>query len=178
MNTKNNLFVLLFVFSLFLIFVETVSACTCSYHGAPKCFRFSNADAVFVGRIIKFQKPSKKEIESPKYNHKQKVFFEIEQSLKGEKSKMIVASTDYMTSCDYPNISVGQRWLIFANKDEDNGELSFGACGGSFEISNNAELDETLKELTPPLNQQHIFGKIEYGGYDGIKNIQVTAEGF
>jgi hypothetical protein len=176
-NINKYLFFSFLISSLFVL-NQSVNACSCSNRGAPICATFTGAEVVFIGRIVKFQKPTKTEIESSDYDDSQKVFFEVEKSLKGTNSKIVIVSTDYRTSCTYQNIAVGQKWVVFASRRGEAQKLSFGMCGGSYKIAENANLNEISREIVPPTNGQTIYGKLAYGGYRHIKNILVTAERF
>src|SRR5687767_5364558 len=124
-----------FVFLTLLICTIDAAACVCTVYGVPQCARFSNSDAVFVGRIVSIQKPSKKQVEKSEDPSKQLIYFRVEHRLKNVDSKWIRVATDYQDSCEYENISVGQRWRVFAQKD-NNGNLFFSKCGGSRKIDN------------------------------------------
>jgi hypothetical protein len=167
-----------FVFLALLIGANTVSACTCIWRGMPQCARFSRADAVFVGRISSIQKPSKKQVEKAEGPLQQFIYFDVEHPLKNANSKKIRASTDYKNSCAYEDedIVVGQQWLVFAEKDNE-GNLRFGKCGGSYKIDNKDELKEVLAELPPTKNKQQLFlDVIEFGGFKALEEVKAFTE--
>lgn len=177
MKTQIKFLFIIILFLLFSAFENSVSACSCVYYGVPSCVTYNSSDVVFVGKITKFEKPDKKTIDESEGMPTQKVFFDVEHTLKGKQIPKIEVSTFFNTSCDYSDISIDQSWIVFANKDK-NGKLFFGMCSGSFEIENQSTLDSILKELPPSPNEYHIFGRLEYGGYRDLKNIDVSADGF
>jgi len=171
MKQKINYFVLTFAFLLFVCSID-VSACTCMVWFEPQCARFSSSAAVFVGRISSIKKPSKKQLKESDGFARQFIYFDVEHPLKNVISKQVRIATDYNTSCAYENISVGQRWLVYAAKNDDG--LVFGKCGGSHRIDDKKELSEVLAELPPVKNKQRIFLAVQsvFNRFEALEEVK------
>src|SRR4030095_15659847 len=116
-------------------FFNPVSACTCLDYGVPTCALFSRADAVFVGKIERITSAlGDKEASvqlggvgsiSSRGGGLIWVHFTLEHAFKGVSGKIVKALTYRGTSCDN-GVKEGQRWVIFAQRDEKTSNLSFG----------------------------------------------------
>ena len=170
--------VIVFGLLVYLIFNQTVSACSCFGSDMPDCVRAKESDAVFIGRITK--------IEINPVNNRERdentiviptkwVYFDVEHQIKGSPNLKTRVLTTHGTSCDFGDIKTGQRWLVFAGRGE-NGDLGFGMCGGSYQIRNKNNIPQILSELSPDKKGQIISGTI--GNYIlGTPNIDVFIEG-
>src|SRR5580765_6002680 len=115
--------VLLFCAFLF----NEVHACTCLDYGVPTCSLFSRADAVFVGKIERItsamgDKDASVQLGgvgsiSSRGGGSIWVHFTLEHAFKGVGGKAVKALTYRGTSCDL-DVKEGERWLIFAHRDE------------------------------------------------------------
>ena len=134
-----------------------VHACTCLDYGAPACSLFSGADAVFVGKIERItsamgDKDASVQLGgvgsiSSRGGGSIWVHFTIEHAFKGVSGKTVKALTYRGTSCDL-GVKEGQRWLIFAHRDNETSNLSFGACDGNRVIEKNSPLIAELEQLS------------------------------
>lgn len=162
----------------FLLFSGGAFACSCAIWVMPQCAYYSRSDTAFVGRIIRIEKPSQKQLKETEGMPNQFIYFEIEHPLKNAAAAKIRVSTYYKSSCDYEDIAVGQRWLVFAGKSKS-GELFFGRCDGSRAIENKTELKEILAALPPARDKQTIFVHVmDMGGFSPLPESKVTVEGF
>ncbi len=130
----------LILFSLFFLFVsfKTASACVCTGETPTVTQNFSDADAVFSGKIIA----------KTKFN----VLFKVEKFWKGVSNDKIYLSNGN-TSCGSNFNKDSKRWLIYASKVQlFKGESQIPAemvllvepCGRTTELIN---AQEDLKEL-------------------------------
>lgn len=148
----------------------------CKVWDMPRCARYSGADTVFVGKISAIKKPSEKRLKASDGIPEQFVYFEVETPFKNAGSKTFEIATAYDSSCAYEDISVGQRWLVFATKDEDGG-LYFGKCGGSFKVGDKEDLKEAFMELPPPGDKQRLFlAVVEFGGFAPLSEARAFTE--
>ncbi len=179
----------LVLFSALLIFssIKTTLACTCSDYGVPSCKRYSDADAVFVGKIERITSAADEKDASVTSKGLNSiswdslglivVHFKVEKSFKGVQSKILKALTYKGTSCDL-KVKKGQRWVVFASKDEETGFLSFGSCGGNYEIENNTDEPTEIGNISKGIVKANIIGRIAEDSFaDGTKDIKVNLEG-
>src|ERR1051325_8986828 len=118
-------------------FFNEVHACTCLDYGVPTCALFSRADAVFVGTIDRITPATDDKNASVQLGGVRSissrgggliwVHFSLEHAFKGVSGQTVKALTYRGTSCDL-DVKKGQRWLIFAHRDNETSNLSFGAC--------------------------------------------------
>jgi len=153
---------IVFCFLALVVYKQAVFACSCIGSDMPDCVRFKETDAAFIGKISKIEiNPVKTEgiEEDTIYIQTKWVYFEVEHPLKGVSSLKTRVLTSHGTSCDFEGLKAGQRWLVFANQDDD-GDLSFGKCGGSYQISNKNAIPGILSELTAEKKKPTISGTI------------------
>jgi hypothetical protein len=177
------------IFSLLLILFAagTAISCTCTDYGVPSCKRFSDAEVVFVGKIQRITSAAGEKnarVTSGGLNSISwdslgmvVVHFKVEKAYKGFNGKTIKAFTYKGTSCDL-EVKKGQRWMIYAIKDEETGELSFGACGGNYKIKDESDEPSELEDVSQVKITETIVGRVAEDSFSpGIKDLKVTVEG-
>lgn len=174
-------------FLLFCAAVFTrVNACTCLDYGVPTCALFSRADAVFVGKIERItsamgDKDATVDLGgvgsiSSRAGGLIWVHFTIEHAFKGVSGKIVKALTYRGTSCDL-SVKEGQRWLIFAHRDSETSNLSFGACDGNGTIEKNSPLIAELEKLSKHTGPLSIRGRVTEAQFTNVKGTKAIITG-
>src|ERR1043166_7524676 len=150
-------------------FFNEVHACTCLDYGAPTCSLFARADAVFVGKVERITSAMGDNDASVQLGDVGSissrgsgliwVHFTLEHAFKGVSGKIIKALTYRGTSCDL-GVKEGQRWLIFAHRDNETSNLSFGACGRNGVIEKTSSLIAELEKLSRHSGPISIRGRV------------------
>ena len=167
-------------------FFNEVHACTCLDYGVPTCALFSRADAVFVGKIERITSAMGDKDASVQLGGVGSissrgsgliwVHFTLEHAFKGVNGKTVKALTYRGTSCDL-GVKEVQRWLIFAQRDEETSNLSFGACGGSGVIEKNSPLIAELEKLSKQSGPLSIRGRVAEQQYSSVKGAKAVITG-
>ncbi|MGI8670110.1 MAG: hypothetical protein ACR2J3_09745 [Aridibacter sp.] len=158
---------------LLLCFAQNIFACQCLVP-KPDCALYQESDAIFVGEITKIIKPTEKELEEDTEDFPtQKIFFKVERSIKDVNANEIKLSTSYNTSCDFNDISVGQRWIVFAYRDKNN-EMMFGRCSGSGKLDKKNPIHKVLEKYNFILEKSAIIGNIFDFISNPVENADVT----
>src|ERR1041385_2108156 len=155
--------------------LNEVHACTCIDYGPPTCSLFARADSVFVGKIERITSAMGDNDASVQLGGVGSissrgsgliwVHFTLEHAFKGVSGKIIKALTYRGTSCDL-SVKEGQRWLIFAHRDKESGNLSFGACDGNGAIEKNSPLIAELEKLSKHTGPLTIRGRVTEDRYN------------
>jgi hypothetical protein len=163
-----------------------VNACTCLDYGVPTCALFSRADAVFVGKIERItsamgDKDASVQLGgvgsiSSRESGLIWVHFTIEHAFKGVSGKIVKALTYSGTSCDL-GVKEGQRWLIFAHRDNETSNLSFGACDGNESIEKNSPLIAELEKLSKHTGPLSIRGRVAEDQFSEVKGAKAIITG-
>src|ERR1044072_2181516 len=169
-------------------FFNEVHACTCLDYGAPTCSLFSRADAVFVGKIERITSAMGDKDASVQLGGVGSissrgggpiwVHFTVEHAFKSVSGKIVKALTYRGTSWD-PGVREVQRWLIFAHRDKETSNLSFGACDGNGAIEKNSPLIAELEKLSKPTGPLSIRGRVaeqQFSNVEGAKAV-ITGNG-
>jgi hypothetical protein len=174
-----------FLFLCAAVFNE-VNACTCLDYGIPKCSLFSGADAVFVGKIERITSAMGDKDASVQLGGVGSissrgsgliwVHFTLEHAFKGVSGKIIKALTYRGTSCDL-GVKEGQRWLIFAHRDNETSNLSFGACGGNGVIEKTSSLIAELEKLSRHSGPISIRGRVAEQRFNNVKGAKAVITG-
>lgn len=174
----------------FLLFcaavVNEVNACTCLDYGVPTCALFSRADAVFVGKIERITSAMGDRDASVQLGGVGSissrgggpiwVHFTIDYAFKGVSGETVKALTYRGTSCDL-GVKEGQRWLIFAHRDNETTNLSFGACGGNGTIEKNSPLIAELEKLSKHTGPLSIRGRVGEQQFSSVKGARAIITG-
>lgn len=180
-----NVFAVCLFSAAFLFLSQNVFACICSENFAPLIADYSKAETVFVGKVIsikKFGKESEKKAYYPKYRT---VEFEIQKIYKGmnSPSETVTLHTNFSeATCGFSKDEApkkGQKWIVFAYKDQKENRLHFGGmCKPSSKLESADDLSEYETKFLSIKDKQGIFGSlINEMKFDGIKNIEVHLEG-
>src|SRR5690349_3482550 len=174
--------VLLFCAAVF----NEVNGCTCVDYRVPTCALFSRADAVFVGKIERItsamgDNDASVQLEgvgsmSSRGSGLIWVHFTLEHAFKGLSGTTVKALTYRGTSCDL-GVKNGQRWLIFALRNAENNELSFGACDGSGAIEKNSPLIVELEKLSKHSGPISIRGRVAEEQFSNVKGAKAVITG-
>lgn len=167
-------------------FFNQVIACTCLDYGVPTCALFSRADAVFVGKIERITSAmGDKEANvqlggvgsiSSRGGGLIWVHFTLEHAFKGVSGKTAKALTYQGTSCDL-EVKQGQRWVIFAHRDNESSNLSFGACDGNGAIEKDSPLIAELEKLSKHTGPLSIRGRVTEHEYSEVKGARAVVTG-
>lgn len=171
MNKKSNLIFLLFAWSI-LIPVEA-RACTCVEYDVPVCAAYWRADAVFAGQLLDITPVEKKsDAELPTVM----LHFTVEQPFRGVAGNRVDVETLYGTSCDM-KFKKGERYLIYASRDEDSNQLFAGPCTRTTTLKN-ADVDlEYIRMVTQGEAPQSILGRLLLQKWDPISGAKVIVRG-
>src|SRR5215813_2587960 len=170
------------------VFFNEIHACTCLDYGVPPCTLFSEADAVFVGKIERITSAMGDNDASVQLGGVGSissrgsgliwVHFTLEHAFKGVSGKIIKALTYRGTSCDL-EVKEGQRWLIFAHRDRETSNLSFGACDGNRGIEKDSPLIAELEKLSKQSGPLSIRGRVAEEQFSSVKGAKavITSNG-
>jgi len=121
--------------ALSFIITDIAFACSCAGVFGP-ANKFSKADAVFIGKVIKIYKPI--------FGYDYRVKFKVLKSYKSTARKyFVVSSTLQPEACDYPFEENGE-YLVYAHRWQGKWRVANEACGGTRKLS---EASEDLKAL-------------------------------
>jgi hypothetical protein len=148
-------------------------ACSCVEGPVPVCAAYWRADAVFTGIITDIRKPS---APAPREPPTALLHFVIEESFRGVDGREVEVQTLSGTSCDIP-FRKGERWLIYARRDERTGVLGAGPCVGHSLLEHAEEDLKYLRGLRQNKPEQTIQGRLLKGRYTPLPGAKVTVEG-
>ncbi|MGD9589991.1 MAG: hypothetical protein AB7Q37_16610 [Pyrinomonadaceae bacterium] len=141
--------ILILVTPLFLFFAETVVACSCMI--SSPCQMNARADAIFIGKI--------NNVEPDRGSARHTV--EIERNFEGMDGRRVVdIITDQSSSCAF-SMQQGERYLIFANVNEESGRIFAWYCSGTKplkEASKEMAYLESIKDT--PTDKGVLNGKV------------------
>jgi len=167
-------------------FFNEVHACTCLDYGAPTCALFSRSDAVFVGKIERITSAMGDKDASVQLGGVGSissrgsgliwVHFTLEHAFKGVSGNTVKALTYRGTSCDL-GVKKGQRWLIFAHRDDETSKLNFGACEGNGVIEKNSPLIAEFEKLSKHSGPLSIRGRVAEQQYISVKGAKAVITG-
>jgi hypothetical protein len=167
-------------------FFNPVSACTCLDYGVPTCALFSRADAVFVGkidRITSAQGDKEANVQLGAVGSISSrgagliwIHFTLEHAFKGVSGKTAKALTYRGTSCDL-EVKEGERLLIFAHRNDETSNLSFGACDGNQGIEKDSPLIAELEKLSKHSGPLLIRGRVAEEQYREVKGARAVITG-
>lgn len=162
-----------------------VFACSCIDSDVPFCALYTDAEAVFVGKVHKISVIKKNSTATR--NEKGQITelalgsavidFRIEKAFKGDLSGSVKIATTRGTSCDI-DINKGERWLIYAYENKQTGLLGIGFCSGSHRIDAQSEEISRLDTYSKGILKPRIIGKIfDRSRYEGVRNSQIEVTG-
>lgn len=155
---QRRLFSLIFSVGLTLVFSGGALGCSCAFGGGAPCQEFWRADAVFAGTVVA---SGTIKVEEAGYKFdKRLVHFTVDQPIRG----MRTAEVDVVTGwgggdCGY-GFKIGQRYLVYAYRDEKDRRLSTSICSRTRLLSE-ADDDFAFIRSMPTSNANgSIFGII------------------
>lgn len=162
MNTR--LLSLIFIAGLIFISSAEVLACSCAFGGGAPCEEFWRADAVFAGTVVGGSRITVKEGE---FKHEMRlVRLTVDQPIRG----MQATEVDVLTGlgggdCGY-GFKIGQRYLVYAYRDEKDRRLSTSICSRTRLLSE-ADDDFAFFRSMPTSNANGlVFGVVGKRNYD------------
>lgn len=184
--------VFLAISALFLIclFQAEVFACTCIESYTPICARLSRSDVVFTGKVEKITPFVESNnagvplgnvgsISSFGGSNLVWLHVKVERKFKGLKENFVKVLTYTNTSCDL-GVKKGERWIFYASRDEESGNLNVGACSGTSEISgDDSEYLKNVDTIAKDKNIESVNGFVQKERYSdvGVKDATVNVEG-
>jgi hypothetical protein len=154
------MFLSVIIFSLYyLSSVSFVYACSC-VAGISPCEALKNTPHVFIGRVVDISNSSSSQ-EDPEL-----LTFEVEQSFKGLQSRKVkmwqgTGSGDCSLVFD-----MGERYLIYANYDNETKLYSTGLCTRSSAVKYASEDLDYLRGLPSSASKNRISGIVVRYDYD------------
>lgn len=161
----------------------TVNACTCVASYSPWIAHFSNADAVFVGRVRAVIPVKRKRDEV--FLGDRIVTFEVSKAYKGiaASTRLISMYSDYgSTSCSFGVDSrkgprVGEKWIVLAYTTETPQMFFGGSCNASRKIRSKAHL-QAIEDEAFKFPQRHgVLGSVVLSYLTLAKDVEVTLKG-
>jgi hypothetical protein len=154
-------------------FTQPVQACLCREYGTPICARYWRSDAVFVGEVRDI-KPLKNVWDDP-YSYVL-VTFAVQESFRGVSGPRIGIATA-TTMCDTV-FKKGKRYLVYASRDNQTGQLFTGMCTGSRLAYDMDEYFQELRQLKQQQAGESISGRIVINRSMGLPalDIEITSK--
>lgn len=158
-------------------------ACTCVESYAPWIAEFSSSDVVFSGKthsVIPIKRNRDEDFRGDRL-----VTFEVEKRYKGlvASTKMISLYSDYnSTSCSFgvdsrKGPSVGETWIVFADKTETPQMFFGGSCNASRKIKSKEQLKAIEVEAFKFSERQGIVGSVVLNYMVLAKKVEVSLTG-
>ncbi len=181
---KRHLLSLVFIAGLTLISSAKALGCTCGFGGGAPCQEFWRVDAVFAGTVVGSGKIN---VDEGGYKHDMRlVRLTVDQPIRG----MQTAEVDVVTGwgggdCGY-GFKIGERYLVYAYRDEKDQRLSTSICSRTRKLSE-ANDDFAFIRAMPTSNANGlvfgVVGKRNHEWKEGEKwykpvaNAELTIEG-
>lgn len=150
-------FLLLLVFS-----TNRADACSCMVSGPP-CQAYWRSDVIFAGTVTGIASKSVKETfgDNREYWRTMRVVsFAVENTYKGTKNSYVEVLTGAGGGdCGY-QFSRGGRYMVYADRDKDDGLLYTGICSRTRTLESAAEDIEYFKNIPAPGTGASITGKV------------------
>lgn len=124
----------IFIFAICFLLFLPIGAIACKCEEKSEEVHFKEADAVFVGEVVKVD------------DHKGVAAVGVTRTWKGLKESSVYIYTN-KTSCGFDFIE-GQTYLFYAQKQK--GKYTVGACSGSVDINGAKEALTKFGEGSPP----------------------------
>lgn len=166
-----------FIISSLLIFAFAADTSACMWlYEVPVCASWTQADAVFLGKVVKIEAAEKSENLA---KGMRKIRFQVQENFKGaDNPTFTLFQSDWITSC-HPNFKKGETWVVFARNDIV--VKSFTPFRGFTVAPKGTNEDlETLRNIVAGKTGSHIVGQFlsKTGKYtDEPVEIAVTGGG-
>jgi hypothetical protein len=165
---------LLFISFAFLPFIPAEArACSCVESNVPICAAFWRADAVFAGQLLDITPVEKK---SDNQMPTVMLHFIVEQPFRGVAGNRVDVETLHGTSCDMP-FKKGERYLIYAGRDQDSKQLFAGPCMGTTNLKHAVDDLNYIRTVTQQQAKETILGRLLHFRYDPLPGNKVTVHG-
>jgi hypothetical protein len=158
--------VLVLLIGVFVLSAGKGYACSCIKPEAPEALR--QAQAVFVGQVIDVTDPRSILPEDPASERMFTVKFRVERAWKGApfSGEVNVLSAQGNGSCAHPPVSLGERYLIYA--ESAGGWPMISSCSRTALLTDPVTAVESLGEAATARNSRRWsrdFLALEYGPY-------------
>ncbi len=181
---KRHLLSLLFIVGLTFISSLKVLACSCGFGGGAPCQEFWRADAVFAGTVVASGKIN---VEEAGYKFDRRlVHLTVDQPVRGMQSSEVDVITGWGGGdCGY-GFKLGQRYLVYAYRDEKNQSLATSICTRTRLLSEADDDFAFIKSLPNGGANGLIFGLVGKRNYEWkegdqwykpVAGVEVTIEG-
>jgi hypothetical protein len=155
---KRHLLSLIFIAGLMFISSTKVLACSCGSGGGAPCQEFWRADAVFAGTVVGSGKIT---ISEGEFKHDMRlVRLTVDQPIRGMQSAEVEVLTGWGGGdCGY-GFKLGQRYLVYAYREEDGKRLATSICTRTRKLSE-ADADFAFIRSMPTSNANGlVFGTV------------------
>jgi Carboxypeptidase regulatory-like domain len=142
--------------------VEVLTACECSEH--PPCELYSRSPIVFLGTVT--------EVIAPQDGKRSRARMRVDRAYKGVIEEPVILSDDY-GSCGGPDLKVGEQYLIYTRRFEDQ-DLPSSSCMGSRNVKNAAEDLQFLDGLAKAEPTATVFGVVSSYPEDNSGDVPVS----
>jgi hypothetical protein len=181
---KPRLLSLIFIAGLTLFFSTKVLACSCQFGGGAPCQDFWRADAVFAGTVVGSGKINVGEGEFKQ--EMRLVRLTVDQPIRGMQSAEVEVITGWGGGdCGYA-FKLGQRYLVYAYRDETDKRLSTSICTRTRKLSE-ADADFAFIRSMPTSSANGlVFGNVGKRNherkegekwYKPVADVELTIEG-
>lgn len=171
---KKYILIISFTF-LFISLPEQIFACVAIYSNVPFCFKYKNAEAVYLGELIT----------EPQYSEDEgyeKLTFKIKETYKGKPHQQleIFNQSKIITSCDLlTKVQKSETWVIFLSSNDD----GFFLKKNSFKYDNKNYQEEinffrkaALGEIETSIHGQILTTCVGGQSKLNITNLNITLE--
>lgn len=138
-----------------LLPVAKVDACSC---GPPDCRNAASYDAVFEATVESLVPPPQRPDGLWSSGDPLTVRLGNVRALRGDPPSQVITAQDTV-SCGYDFV-VGQRYLIFAMRSTDDGQLHVASCGLTRPLAGASSLVRYVKSLSAPSTGGRIWGRV------------------
>ena len=171
------------LFAVIFLLATIANACTCYASYSPWIADFSEADAAFVGKVNTVTPVKRKRNET--FVGDRLVTFEITKAYKGvaQSTRLISLYSDYdSSSCSFGvdsrnGPSVGETWIVIANKTETPQLFFGGSCNASRKIRSDDQLKAIESEAFKFPQRQGMVGSVVRNYMSLAKDVEITLTG-
>jgi hypothetical protein len=174
--------------SMLSVFSASAEACSCvsTFSGLQPCQSYWGAAAVFAGQVTDISIISQDFGDGRVSYGGKLVRFSLEQSFRGVDGQSVEILTGMGgADCGY-DFKQGERYFVYAHRNQKNGKLGAGICDRTRPLSNAGADLEYARAVARGKTGGIIFGIVlrytrdtypDYGNHKGIEGVPVTIEG-
>jgi hypothetical protein len=170
---KRKLTLVVLTLAAWQLLAAEAAACSCVEQGAPVCAAYWRADAVFAGVVTDIRKLPN---DSPQSLPKALLRFTVEDAFRGLNARELDVATLSGTSCDI-RFEKGERWLVYAYRDEATGRLEVQPCTRTHRLSGMDEDLEYMRGLRRAAPEQSVHGRLMRSRYEPLAGVKVSVVG-